>query len=81
MDANTYVYPNPANDYLVVKTNQGITITDVEIYDMTGALVMTQNNLNKFSHQINGINNLTTGLYLVKVTTDRGIISRKQLVQ
>lgn len=81
LDVNTYVYPNPANDYLAVKTNEGIRITDIEIYDMTGALVMTQNNLNKFSHQINGINNLTTGLYLVKVTTDKGIISRKTLVQ
>lgn len=81
LDVNTYVYPNPANDYLVVKTNQGITITDLEIFDMTGALVMTQNNLNKFSHQINGINNLPAGLYLVKVTTDQGIIARRALVQ
>lgn len=81
VDANTYVYPNPANDYLVVKTNQGIRISDVEIYDMTGALVMTQNGLNKFSHQINGINNLTAGLYLVKVTTDQGLVTRRAVVQ
>ncbi len=80
VNANTFVYPNPASDYLVVKTNQGIRITDVEIYDMTGSLVRTENGLNKFSHQINGINGLTTGLYLVKVTTDHGVITRKALV-
>jgi hypothetical protein len=81
VDVNTYVYPNPANDYLVVKTNEGIRISDVEIFDMTGSLVMTQNGLNKFSHQINGISNLTPGLYLVKVTTDKGLVTRRTLVQ
>ncbi|MCB0754648.1 MAG: T9SS type A sorting domain-containing protein [Flavobacteriales bacterium] len=80
VNVNTFVYPNPANDYLVVKTNQGIRITDVEFYDITGALVRTENGLNKFSHQINGISNLPTGLYLVRVTTDQGIITRKVLV-
>ncbi|MCB9186988.1 MAG: T9SS type A sorting domain-containing protein [Flavobacteriales bacterium] len=80
LNENTYVYPNPASDYLVVKTNQGIRITDIEIYDMKGSLVRTENGLNKFSHQMNGINNLPTGLYLVKVTTDKGILTRKALV-
>ncbi len=79
-EANTFVYPNPASDYLVVKTTQGIRITDVEIYSITGALVMTQNGLNTLSHQINGVDKLTTGLYVVKVTTDNGIITRKTFV-
>lgn len=80
VSANTYVYPNPANDFLVVKTNQGIRITDVEIYDMKGSLVRTENGLNKFSHQMNGINQMPQGLYLVKVTTDSGMITRKVFV-
>lgn len=77
VNANTVVYPNPANDYLVVKTKEGIRITDVEIFDVTGALVRTENSLNKLSHQINGVDNLPTGLYLIKVTTDQGITTRK----
>lgn len=80
LDNNTFVYPNPANDYLVVKTREGIKITDVEIFNMTGSLIRTENGLNKFSHQMNGIDNLTTGLYLVKVTTDQGIITKKVFV-
>ena len=80
-EANTFVYPNPASDYLVVKTRQGIRITDVEIYNMAGSLVRTENGLNKLSHQINGIDQYTPGLYLVKVTTDQGIITRKAFVQ
>jgi hypothetical protein len=80
VDANTFVYPNPASDYLVVKTRENIRITDVEIYDVTGALVRTENGLNKFSHQINAVNNFPAGLYLIKVTTDQGIVTRRALV-
>ncbi|MFT4544786.1 MAG: hypothetical protein ACI9EQ_001248 [Bacteroidia bacterium] len=81
VDANTFVYPNPANDFLVVKTREGIRITDVEIYNMAGSLVRTENGLNKLSHQINGIDQYTPGLYLIKVTTDQGLITRKAFVQ
>lgn len=81
LNENTFVYPNPAHDYLVVKTKEGIRITDVEIYDVTGSLVRTENGLNKLSHQINAINNFPAGLYLIKVTTDRGVVTRRALVQ
>ncbi len=81
VEANTFVYPNPASEYLVVKTREGIRIKDVEIFSMTGALVMTDNGLNTLSHQINGIDKMTPGLYLVKVTTDSGIITRKAFVE
>ena len=81
VEANTFVYPNPANDFLVVKTREGIRITDVEIYNMAGSLVRTENGLNKLSHQINGIDQYTPGLYLIKVTTDQGLITRKAFVQ
>ncbi|TNF25709.1 MAG: T9SS type A sorting domain-containing protein [Bacteroidetes bacterium] len=80
LESNTFVYPNPANDYLVVKTREGIRISDVEIFDMKGSMVHTENGLNKLSHQINGIDALPAGLYLVKVTTDSGMISKKVLV-
>lgn len=80
VNSNMFVYPNPANDYLVVKTNQGIRITDVEIFDMTGKMVRTENSLNKFSHQINGVDQMSPGLYLVKVTTDQGLVTRKVFI-
>ena len=77
---NMFVYPNPASDFLVVKTNEGIRITDVEIYDITGKMVRTESGLNKFSHQVNGLDQMVTGLYLVKVTTDKGLVTRKVFI-
>jgi hypothetical protein len=43
-------------------------------------LVRTENGLNKLSHQINGIDQFPAGLYLVKVTTDQGLVTRKVFV-
>lgn len=80
LDENTFVYVNHDNDFMVVKTRQGIRINDIEIYNMSGALVRTENGMNKLSHQINGINEFTTGVYLVKVTTSEGVITRKAFV-
>jgi hypothetical protein len=81
LDENTFVYVNQINDFMVIKTRQGIRINDIEIYNMSGSLVRTENGMNKLSHQINGIDNLTTGVYLVKVTTSEGVTTRKAFVQ
>ncbi len=78
---NTFVYPNPANEYLVVKTRQGIRIKDIAIFNSTGSLVAAENGLNTGSFQIDGVDSMTAGLYLIKVTTDMGIITRKAFVQ
>jgi len=80
VNSNMFVYPNPANDFLVVKTNEGIRINTVEIYDITGKVVRTESGLNKLSHQINGVDQFPAGLYLVKVTTDQGLVTRKVFV-
>lgn len=81
VEVNTFVYPNPASDFIVVKTKNGIRISNIQFFNITGALVRTENGFNKFSHQINGINNLPSGLYLVKVTTNKGIANQKILIK
>lgn len=76
VDNNTFVYPNPAQDYIVVKTRENIAIKGVEIYGMNGALVATEFNMNTLSRQID-ISALPTGLYLVRVMTEKGFVTRK----
>jgi len=81
LNSNTTVFANNREGYLVVKTQRGILIKNIEIYNMNGSLVKVESGLNTLSHQINGVDNMTTGLYLVKVTTDNGIITRKAFVK
>jgi len=76
LDNNTFVYPNPAQDFIVVKTRENIAIKGVEIYGISGALVATEFNMNTLSRQID-ISALPAGLYLVRVMTDQGFVTRK----
>jgi hypothetical protein len=76
VESNTMVYPNPAQDYFVVNTRENITISSVEVFNMTGALVSSEFGINAMSRQIN-VAGLTPGLYLLRVTTDSGIVTRK----
>ena len=76
VEANTLVFPNPAQDYFVVNTRENITISSVEVFNMTGALVSSEFGINAMSRQIN-VADLTPGLYLLRVTTDKGLVTRK----
>lgn len=76
LESNTFIYPNPALDFIVVKTRENIAIKGVEIYGMNGALVASEFNMNTLSRQID-VSSLPTGLYLVRVMTDEGFVTRK----
>jgi hypothetical protein len=76
LDGNTFVYPNPAQDFIVVKTRENIRVQGIEIFGINGALVASEFDLNTLSRQIN-VSELPRGLYLVRVMTDQGFVSRK----
>jgi len=76
VEANTLVFPNPAQDFFVVNTRDNITISSLEVFNMTGALVSSEFGINAMSRQIN-VAGLTPGLYLLRVATDSGIVTRK----
>jgi hypothetical protein len=68
------VYPNPANSYIVVEGNN---IQEVEIYNMMGTRVLYSNMENASSSAID-INNLSSGIYLVRtIDSDNNILTKK----
>ena len=66
------VYPNPATDYIIVKAEG---IKQIKIYDISGKLLMLQNNNDEYIN----IESLGKGLYLLKVETENGITEKKFL--
>lgn len=67
------VYPNPANN--VINVNATSNISNVEVYTITGQKVgdFTANSTNTRISTAN----LTTGLYLMRIHTDNGVINKK----
>ena len=62
--------PNPASDSLQVSLTNNL-IHSITIYDIKGAIVLSKTNVSS-SEKIVVVNNLESGIYLVKVTSERG---------
>lgn len=74
---NLSVFPNPTNSAVNIETDRNIK--SISIYDMTGKLVATFRCENqKF---ITLPNNLTNGLYLLRIDTGGETISKKLLIE
>jgi hypothetical protein len=65
------VYPNPVTDVLNINiSNSSFKNSEVVVYNVSGAEVL-KTNMAKSSAQLN-IENLSNGVYLVKVTNQNG---------
>jgi hypothetical protein len=71
------VYPNPANTYIVV---EGSDIKEVEVYDMMGRKVISSGVENSSSSVIY-IDNLTSGIYLVRSIDVYNNVSTKKFIK
>jgi hypothetical protein len=67
------VYPNPVNDILFIENNNNNIIQEIVVYDVMGKAVIEQNGS---IAQID-FSNITNGLYLVKITSEKEIIVKK----
>ncbi|UKN01261.1 T9SS type A sorting domain-containing protein [Paracrocinitomix mangrovi] len=72
------VFPNPANDLLNIKLSAQEQY-DVELFDVSGKTVLTNNNLS--GNQILSLNELKSGSYLIQITLQNGSKSIKKFVK
>jgi hypothetical protein len=75
-DNSLSVFPNPAKDFLRVHSNAGVEIRQIDIYDITGRLMMSLSG--QMQHQnIIRIDHFSKGVYLMRISTDKGVMNRK----
>ncbi len=68
------IYPNPTNNFVNIVTTE--SIEKIEIYDILGKIVKTQNKAVNVD-----LSDLPEGLYALKVTTINGKIATKKIVK
>jgi hypothetical protein len=74
------VFADNSNKEVVIKNNNNQTIKKVELYNLLGQKVKEWKNLEtKFESRLQ-INNLPASVYIVKVLSDKGNISKKILI-
>lgn len=78
---NIKIYPNPANDYLSIDLNkfEG-TVNEVQIVDMVGREILHLNNPSDNTIRIS-TNDFSSGLYMMKIATDQGVVTKKFTVK
>jgi len=76
--AQTVLFPNPVNDKVTISNANNLET--VTIYNVLGAEVMQQNNINSKSIQLD-LSSLTSGVYLVKVLNDTNSEGVRRLVK
>ncbi|PCJ01157.1 MAG: hypothetical protein COB15_01605 [Flavobacteriales bacterium] len=72
------IYPNPANENVFVSLNSNIT--ELQIIDVTGKTVRIEKDLFAGTHNIN-LENLKSGIYLVKIMSENQIKIEKFIKQ
>jgi hypothetical protein len=72
---NISLYPNPSKNTLFVTLNGISAAAELEVYNVTGALVQRVNKAS-IENELN-ISELTSGMYYLKLSTTRGAVTKK----
>lgn len=75
LSSSLNVYPNPVNDKLYIEAE--VKIEDVAIYTITGVMVGQQTTSNGQQTLTLDLSELNSGIYFVRINTDKGEIVKK----
>lgn len=70
------VSPNPAKDFVTVTVGDNV-LESIQLTDINGRIVKT---VNGASNQIN-VSDLSSGVYMMKITSDKGTATKKLIVE
>lgn len=74
------VYPNPSHDYLTISLNEAnIQITELSIYRADGGIMLEQSGLSLREVVLN-LTSVKPGVCFLKITTTKGVLTRRILV-
>ncbi|MEZ0006943.1 hypothetical protein ABH942_002321 [Flavobacterium sp. 28YEA47A] len=68
----TRLYPNPTNGMVTVEFSRDITAEKIEVYSITGQLILSDTNKTTHSSRQFNMERFPSGVYLVKITTAQG---------
>jgi hypothetical protein len=74
LDGSVTLYPNPAKEYVDIRVDGDLNVTAMEVYDVYGKLVNTVNVVDNPT-RIN-VSGLANGMYFVRVTTEKGAVTK-----
>lgn len=74
---NILLYPNPASDVVHIETNEGIIITSIKLYDVSGQII----NVGLSNENTLDVSNLSDGIYLLNIFSQNGAVTKKLIIK
>lgn len=78
---NLVLYPNPASDYLSIGLGEGIQVEALILSNLSGKVMIKESKEGRSSIDRIDVSNLSPGLYLLSITTNRGVVMSKVIIQ
>jgi hypothetical protein len=75
------VYPNPSNGRFTFKTNQYVGKVNLQIVDLNGRVVFTEVDSNFNNEKLLNLDNLQTGIYILKADGDNLVYTQKIIIE
>lgn len=75
------VYPNPVQDELRIKVSKQLDAGPLELSDVNGRLVLPKTSVSSSQETILDLKNVQTGIYLLSIPTNKGVIRQKIVKQ
>lgn len=80
-DAESFrVYPNPANNYLTIESDNDTELNSIGIFNMSGTEIINSN-INPGKQYNLNIQSLSPGIYILKINSSKGIFIKKIVKQ
>ena len=77
LTSSVNVHPNPANDFVNIRSEY--QLTSVTVFSLTGEMIVNSE-IGGFDYTIN-TSRYNAGLYLVKIVTEKGTISKRLIIE
>ena len=81
LSKNLSVFTDNGNKELVIKNNNNLTVKNVEIHNILGQTLQSWKINNNSKETRLDLNTFSSAVYIVKVKTDKGILSKKIIFQ
>jgi hypothetical protein len=81
MPGNIKIYPNPASGIVQVATGDNSTIEQLEVYDLTGKRILYSYGKDATSSAAMDVTKIPKGIYVLKIETQKGILSQKIVIR
>ena len=75
------IFPNPADNYLYIKSNTENSLFDIAIYNALGNNVILLKNINISSKYKIELNNIQSGLYFVNIKNEKQDLTYKLIIK